>query len=70
VPASPSPLSGSLPQPVRWLLAHGCRIADRLGSRIGAGDARFAGLLDLVEEHVYAGEVTPDGHYVDEVSGR
>ena len=29
------------------------------------GDADSAGILDLFEEYAYAGEIRPDGHYVD-----
>ncbi len=32
-------------------------------------DARLARILDLFEEHVYAGEIRPDGHYVNHFSG-
>jgi diguanylate cyclase (GGDEF)-like protein len=31
-------------------------------------EARLARILDLFEEHVYAGEITPDGHYVHHTS--
>ena len=33
-------------------------------------DSGLAGILDLFEEHVYAGEVTPDGDYVHHSAGR
>jgi hypothetical protein len=32
-------------------------------------DAQISGILDLFEEQVYAGEVTPAGHYIDHSSG-
>ena len=35
----------------------------RRGSLL-SDDGDLAGILDLFEEHVYAGEITPDGHYV------
>jgi diguanylate cyclase (GGDEF)-like protein/PAS domain S-box-containing protein len=35
----------------------------------GDDDLRLADILDLFEEQVYAGEITPDGHYVNHTSG-
>jgi diguanylate cyclase (GGDEF)-like protein len=49
----------------RRLHFHARRLRDRLRSRSSFDDAQTAGILDLFEEQVYAGEVTPDGHYVD-----
>jgi diguanylate cyclase (GGDEF)-like protein len=49
----------------RRLRFHARRLRDRLASRAGFVDAETSGILDLFEEQVYAGEVTPDGHYVD-----
>ena len=37
-------------------------------SRGSRNEARLARILDLFEEHVYAGEITPDGHYVHHAS--
>jgi len=34
----------------------------------GGGDADPAAIHDLFEELAYAGEITPDGHYVDHAS--
>ena len=40
----------------------------RLSSRMAWREARLAHILDLFEEHVYAGEITPDGRYVHHAS--
>ena len=40
------------------------RARDWLAARLGVADAQVAGILDLFEERVYSGEVTPDGHFV------
>jgi diguanylate cyclase (GGDEF)-like protein len=34
-----------------------------------SSDSQLARILDLFEEHVYAGEITPSGSYVDHASG-
>jgi len=44
------------------------RVRDRLGGRGVTGEAQLARILDLFEEHVYAGEITPSGSYVDHAS--
>jgi diguanylate cyclase (GGDEF)-like protein len=59
--------------------ARGWRVAARIagavrrrlaGRRpIDVGDVTLAGVLDLFEEHVYIGEITVDGAYVDVSSG-
>jgi diguanylate cyclase (GGDEF)-like protein len=41
---------------------------DRLGGRGVTSEAQLARILDLFEEHVYAGEITPSGSYVDHAS--
>jgi diguanylate cyclase (GGDEF)-like protein len=41
---------------------------ERLGGRGVTGEAQLARILDLFEEHVYAGEITPSGSYVDHAS--
>ena len=69
MPAPSRPFPGSPLQPVRSLLVRVCRLADRLATRFGVNHARVPGLIDLFEDHVYSGEVTPDGHYIDHVSG-
>jgi hypothetical protein len=33
-----------------------------------SSDSQLARILDLFEEHVYAGEITPSGSYVDHAS--
>jgi diguanylate cyclase (GGDEF)-like protein len=35
-----------------------------VASRLGFVNAEISGILDLFEEQVYAGEITPDGHFV------
>src|SRR3954452_13119890 len=51
--------------PARRPLARLRRLRDLLvGSRLTPTDALAAGILDLFEEQVYAGEVTADGHYI------
>ena len=35
-----------------------------MASRLGFVDAEISGILDLFEEQVYAGEITPDGHFI------
>ncbi len=41
---------------------------ERLGGRGVTSEAQLARILDLFEEHVYAGEITPAGSYVDHAS--
>src|SRR5690349_20977648 len=45
------------------------RLPDRLRRRGQWSGARLVRILDLFEEHVYAGEVMPDGRYVHHASG-
>ena len=40
------------------------RLRDVVASRLGSTYELVAGILDLFEEQVYAGEVTVDGHYI------
>jgi diguanylate cyclase (GGDEF)-like protein len=49
---------------MEWLRPRLERLRDRLAIRLGITDEQTAGILDLFEEQVYAGVVTPDGHYV------
>src|SRR5207237_10523601 len=73
---SPIPASSKTPRlkPVRAALARlrgalrrgGGR--ERLGGRGVTIEAQLARILDLFEEHVYAGEITPSGSYVDHAS--
>jgi diguanylate cyclase (GGDEF)-like protein/putative nucleotidyltransferase with HDIG domain len=39
-------------------------VRDQFVNRRPRSEARLARILDLFEEHVYAGEITPDGRYV------
>ena len=51
----------------RWTSSPPARGDPRLGGRScrpPAGEMRLARILDLFEEHVYAGEITQDGRYV------
>jgi diguanylate cyclase (GGDEF)-like protein len=43
-------------------------VRERLRGRGVTGEAQLARILDLFEEHVYAGEITPSGSYVDHAS--
>ena len=43
-------------------------LPDGSDPRARTGDADPAAILDLFEELAYAGEITPDGHYVDHAS--
>jgi diguanylate cyclase (GGDEF)-like protein len=45
------------------------RVLGRLGGRPQPARPDVAGILDLFEELVYAGEVTPEGHYVHHSEG-
>ena len=47
----------------------GGRVRGQVVSRRPRSEARLARILDLFEEHVYAGEITPDGRYVHHDSG-
>ena len=69
MPASPRTPPGSSSPPPGRLHAYAIRLGTRIAARYGIGAAHIAGLLDLFEERVYAGEVTPDGRYVDHSSG-
>ena len=73
---APIPPSSETPplKPVRAALARLRRavgdagVRDRLGGRGVTGEAQLARILDLFEEHVYAGEITPTGAYVAHTS--
>ena len=54
---------------VRWLRARARRVEGRAASRLGIGDAGAADILDLLEQLVYTGEVTPDGEYIETTAG-
>jgi diguanylate cyclase (GGDEF)-like protein len=43
-------------------------VRERLRGRGVSSEAQLARILDLFEEHVYAGEITPAGSYVDHAS--
>ena len=58
-PASDAP-SGRLQRLLRALRAR--------SAASGPREVQLARILDLFEEHVYAGEITPDGRYVHHVS--
>ena len=64
---SPVPASGATARPGRirglWDAARRLWSSDA-GSRRRRGEVRLARILDLFEEHVYAGEITQDGRYV------
>jgi diguanylate cyclase (GGDEF)-like protein len=47
-----------------WVRLQLRRARDRAAIALGITDEQTAGILDLFEEKVYAGELTPDGHYV------
>ena len=66
---SPVPANGGSASPGRirglWDAARGlCRRAGGQRRR----EVELARILDLFEEHVYAGEITPDGRYVHHAS--
>ena len=69
MPTSPRPFPGSHSPPVRWLLSRAWQLGDRLATRFGLRGPRVPDLVDLFEEHVYSGAVTPDGHYVSHMEG-
>ncbi len=69
------PSSGTPPRkPVRAALARlrgaarRAGVRERLRGRGVSSEAQLARILDLFEEHVYAGEITPAGSYVDHAS--
>jgi len=65
VPALPPIPDGSERPPGRRLAARLRALTGRLRGRPDQlGDGDLAGILDLFEELMYAGEITPDGHYV------
>ena len=68
--ASPSPPARELTERgrVRRAWSGLWRPRRRLSSRMAWREARLAHILDLFEEHVYAGEITPDGRYVHHAS--
>ena len=61
-PASDAP-SGRFKRLLKTLRAPRAR-----STASGPGEVQLARILDLFEEHVYAGEITPDGRYVHHVS--
>jgi len=64
---SPTPASDAPSGRLQRLL----QAVRRLGGRSAAprtGEVQLARILDLFEEHVYAGEITPDGRYVHHAS--
>ncbi len=62
MPAAGAPAPGRLRRLREALRGHG------LGGRRRSSQIRLARILDLFEEHVYAGEITPDGRYVHHAS--
>ena len=70
--ATPAPDAGAPATNARALLGRLRRALRRLQGRRPAGrqqrEVQLARILDLFEEHVYAGEITPDGRYVHHVS--
>src|SRR6478736_5166597 len=62
MPAAGAPAPGRLRRLREALRGHG------LGDRRRSSRIRLARILDLFEEHVYAGEITPDGRYVHHAS--
>src|SRR6476620_10549818 len=58
MPAAGAPAPGRLRRLREALRGHG------LGGRRRSSQVRLARILDLFEEHVYAGEITQDGRYV------
>ena len=52
------------PSFARRLRLRARRLRDGIASRLGFVDAEISGILDLFEEQVYAGEITPDGHFI------
>ena len=73
---APIPQSSETPplNPVRAALARirgavrRAGVRERLAGRGVTSEAQLARILDLFEEHVYAGEITPSGSYVDHAS--
>ena len=63
--AASRPPAGRFAPLVRWLRARARRVEGRAASRLGIGDAGAADLLDLLDQLVYTGEVTPDGEYIE-----
>jgi diguanylate cyclase (GGDEF)-like protein len=61
-PTAGAPAPGRLQRLREALRGHG------LGDRRRSSRIRLARILDLFEEHVYAGEITPDGRYVHHAS--
>jgi diguanylate cyclase (GGDEF)-like protein len=53
----------------RRTLRAALRFPHRIGQRRPWGGTQLVRILDLFEEHVYAGEVKPDGRYVHHASG-
>ena len=70
--ATPAPDAGAPATNARARLGRLRRALRRLQGRRPAGrqqrEVQLARILDLFEEHVYAGEITPDGRYVHHVS--
>ena len=69
VKAASRPLAGRFAPLVRRLRARARRLEDRAASRLGLGDAGAADILDLLDELIFTGEVTPDGEYIDTTPG-
>src|ERR1044072_320510 len=70
--ATPAPDAGAPATDMRARLDRRGRPLQALAARRTAGgrqrEVQLARILDLFEEHVYAGEITPDGRYVHHVS--
>jgi diguanylate cyclase (GGDEF)-like protein len=70
--ATPAPDAGAPATDTRARLGRLRRALGALLGRRSAGiqqrEVQLARILDLFEEHVYAGEITPDGRYVHHVS--
>jgi len=70
--ATPAPDAGAPATDMRARLDRLRRALQALAGRRTAGgrqrEVQLARILDLFEEHVYAGEITPDGRYVHHVS--
>ena len=67
--AASRPPAGRFASLVRWLRTCAHRVEGRAASRLGIGDAGAADILDLLDQLIYTGEVTPDGEYTDTTRG-
>ena len=63
--AASRPPAGRFASLARWLRARARRVEGRAASRLGIGEAGAADVLDLLDQVVYTGEVTPDGEYIE-----